>query len=58
VLESTERVRALITGRKDSAEILKVAQSEGLTTLRQCAVRKLKAGVTTFEEVARVTAGD
>jgi general secretion pathway protein E len=50
------RVRALINAGKDANEITEGARIEGMETLREAAVRKLAEGVTTFEEVVRVTA--
>ena len=40
----------------DAPKIKREVVSAGVTTLRQAALRKLADGVTTFEEVVRVTA--
>ena len=56
MLDVGRRVRALINGGKDANEITEGARIEGMETLREAAVRKLAEGVTTFEEVLRVTA--
>jgi len=56
MLDVGRRVRALINGGKDANEITEGARIEGMETLRESAVRKLAEGVTTFEEVVRVTA--
>ena len=39
----------------ETSRLLRAARIEGLETLRECALRKLASGVTTFEEVARAT---
>ena len=56
MLDVGRRVRALINAGKDANEITEGARIEGMETLREAAVRKLAEGVTTFEEVVRVTA--
>ena len=56
MLDVGRRVRNLINGGKDANEITHAARIEGMETLRECAIRKLAEGITTFEEVVRVTA--
>ena len=56
MLDVGRRVRALINGGKDANEITDGARIEGMETLREAATRKLAEGITTFEEVVRVTA--
>ena len=51
----TSKVRELIFNSENATEIRKVAISEGMNTLYRDAVRKAMAGVTTLEEVYRVT---
>ena len=48
-------VRELIFANATTAEIRKYAISRGMKTLYQDAIRKVLAGYSTFEEVARVT---
>jgi general secretion pathway protein E len=55
MLDITTKIRKLIAEGKDSKEIMKVATLDGMTPLRQAAIRKLAQGVTTYEEVFRVT---
>ncbi len=55
VLPVTEKIMRLINQRSDSKEIMKVAHLDGMLTLREVAIKKLAQGVTTFEEVVRVT---
>jgi general secretion pathway protein E len=56
MLDVGRRVRGLINQGKDANEIQHAARIEGMESLREVALRKLADGVTTFEEVARVTA--
>jgi general secretion pathway protein E len=56
VLEVDDKIRKLIAGKSGAADILKQARHDGLMTLREGAIKKLAKGVTTFEEVLRVTA--
>ena len=55
VLEVTDKIKKLIYERRDAAAIKKVAAEDGMMTLREGALRKLGAGITTFEEVLRAT---
>jgi general secretion pathway protein E len=55
MLDVGRRVRELIKNGGDANAIMRAARIEGLETLRECALRKLAAGVTTYEEVARAT---
>jgi general secretion pathway protein E len=55
MLDVSQKVRKLIAEGKDSKEIMKVATLDGMTPLRSAAIRKLAQGVTTYEEVFRVT---
>jgi len=41
--------------KASSKEIVKQARRDGLMTLREAAIKKLAKGVTSFEEVLRVT---
>jgi general secretion pathway protein E len=56
MLDVGRRVRTLVNEGRDSAEIAHAARVEGMEGLRESAIRKLADGVTTFEEVVRVTA--
>jgi len=56
MLDVGKRVRALINDGKDANEINNAGRIEGMQSLRDAAVRKLAEGLTTFEEVIRVTA--
>ncbi len=56
MLDIGPRVRGLIKSGQDANEIARAARIEGMETLRESALRKLAEGVTTFGEVARLTA--
>ncbi|MGH0032339.1 MAG: GspE/PulE family protein [Myxococcota bacterium] len=56
MLDVGRRIRTLINQGKDANEIHHAGRIEGMDSLREAALRKLADGVTTFEEVARVTA--
>jgi general secretion pathway protein E len=55
VLPVNDKIVRLINQQADTKEIMKVARLDGMMTLREVAVRKLAQGITTFEEVVRVT---
>ncbi len=55
MLDISRRVRDLIKSGKDANEIARASRIEGAESLRECALRKLAAGATTFGEVLRVT---
>ncbi|OGE44146.1 hypothetical protein A3B45_00965, partial [Candidatus Daviesbacteria bacterium RIFCSPLOWO2_01_FULL_39_12] len=55
VMEITERVRRLIIEKKDSDIIKKETISEGMTTMLDDGLQKVVSGITTIEEVLRVT---
>jgi len=55
LLASSEAIRNLILARASSDEIKRQAQAEGMKTLRESGVEKLKAGMTTVDELLRVT---
>ncbi|MFI5316696.1 MAG: GspE/PulE family protein [Myxococcota bacterium] len=55
LLNVGRRVRDLIKKGEDATEIARAAKVEGMETLRESALRRLAEGVTTYEEVVRVT---
>ncbi|MBI2611961.1 type II/IV secretion system protein [Candidatus Gottesmanbacteria bacterium] len=55
VLSVTKEIRKLITEKKDSDVIAKFAQSQGMTTMLDDGLEKVARGITTIEEVLRVT---
>jgi len=55
ILPIDESIKHLIVEGRDAPEIKREAVKNGMRTLRQSALRKLAEGITTFEEVVRVT---
>jgi general secretion pathway protein E len=55
ILTLDDAVKHLVVNGADAPEIKREAVKNGMRTLRQSALRKLAEGVTTFEEVVRVT---
>jgi len=51
----TEAIRSLTTAESDAEAIRNKAREEGMQTLRESAIEKLLKGITTHEEVLRVT---
>jgi type IV pilus assembly protein PilB len=58
ILEVTDTIRELIVDKAPSTKIKEVARKNGMITLRESALRKLMNGITTVEEVIRVTGSD
>jgi general secretion pathway protein E len=56
VIEVTPRLRHAIGPKTDAVELEKVALSQGMTTMADDGVAKCRAGLTTIDEVFRVTA--
>jgi type IV pilus assembly protein PilB len=57
VMPVTTELRDLMLRNATTAEIRDTAVSQGMKTLRQNALQKVVDGVTTVEEVLRVTLG-
>jgi type IV pilus assembly protein PilB len=55
VMTVSDEIRALIVARAPAGEIARVAIAEGMGTLRDDGLSKVRAGETTLAEVARVT---
>jgi type IV pilus assembly protein PilB len=55
VLEITNAIRKLIVNKADADIIVKQAVTEGMTTMLDDGMEKVKYGLTTIEEVLRVT---
>lgn len=58
VFNITEEIQDLIIGHATSADIQKMAQAQGMVTMRQDGYLKALAGMTTLNEVNRVAAAD
>jgi type IV pilus assembly protein PilB len=54
-MEITEGIRDLVMVGATAVEIKRKALEEGMLTLRQSGLEKIKAGTTTIEEVLRET---
>jgi len=55
LLDLSDRIREMILGRKPSSEIRKAAHEEGMHFLRESALAKVQAGITTLKEINKVT---
>ncbi len=58
VLRVTEQIRKLIVNEAKADDLKKVALAEGMKTLRMVGILKAREGITSLEEVFRVTAAD
>ncbi|MEN3013977.1 MAG: type IV-A pilus assembly ATPase PilB [Endomicrobiia bacterium] len=58
IMEITDEIREMILKNTPDIEIKKVAIRNGMSTLRKSAIRKMLAGITTIEEVLRVTVSE
>jgi type II secretory ATPase GspE/PulE/Tfp pilus assembly ATPase PilB-like protein len=54
----TDQLRELIIARRSATELLVVARKDGLKLMREDGWSKVLAGMTTVEEVVRVTKTD
>ena len=55
LLNLTDQIRELILDRKPSSEVARAAREEGMTTLRESAVERVRDGITTLREINKVT---
>ncbi len=55
LLELSDRIRELILAKKPTSEIRRAAREEGIRFLRESALDKVKAGLTTLKEINKVT---
>ncbi|MFN3414111.1 MAG: pilus assembly protein PilB, partial [Thermoanaerobaculum sp.] len=55
LLDLSDNIRALILDRRPAAEIKKAAKAEGMKFLRESALERVFAGVTTLREINKVT---
>jgi general secretion pathway protein E len=58
ILQVDDQIRELVMRNTDASTIKKAAMERGMLTLRQDGIRKVRRGLTTAEEVMRVTQGD
>jgi general secretion pathway protein E len=57
-LPAYDEVKALVIANADAGSVARKAQELGMTTLWEDGVRKVVNGVTTFDEILRVTRDD
>jgi type IV pilus assembly protein PilB len=55
LLDLTDRIREMIVDRRPTSEIKRTAREEGMITLRESGLAKIRAGVTTLKEINKVT---
>jgi type IV pilus assembly protein PilB len=55
LLDLNDKIRELILDRRPSSEIKRLAREQGMTFLRESAVDKVRAGITTLKEINKVT---
>lgn len=55
VMPVSDKLRRLVAEQADAGRITRQAVEEGMVTLREAAIKKMALGLTTFDEVLRVT---
>src|SRR6202166_2168610 len=55
LLDLTDRIREMIVDRRPTSEIKRIAREEGMITLRESGMAKIRAGITTLKEINKVT---
>jgi type IV pilus assembly protein PilB len=55
LLDLSDRIREMILDKRPTSEIKRAAREEGMTFLRESAVEKMQAGITTLREINKVT---
>jgi type IV pilus assembly protein PilB len=55
LLDLTEEIRELILERKPTSQIRTAARAQGMSTLRESAVERMREGLTTLKEINKVT---
>lgn len=55
LLDMSDEIREMIIARRPGSEIRRQAQREGLSSLRESALEKVRMGLTTLHEINRVT---
>ena len=54
-MEMSEELRKLVIGNADATELTRTARAQGMRTVQEDGWDKVQAGVTTVQEVLRVT---
>jgi type IV pilus assembly protein PilB len=55
LLDLSDRIREMILAKKPTSEVRRAAREEGMRFLRESALDKVKAGITTLKEINKVT---
>jgi type IV pilus assembly protein PilB len=55
LLDLSDRIREMIINRRPTSEIKRVAREEGMITLRESGLAKVRLGTTTLREINKVT---
>jgi type IV pilus assembly protein PilB len=55
LLDLSDRIREMIVSRRPTSEIKRAANDEGMSSLRESGIRKVRAGLTTLREIDKVT---
>jgi len=55
LLALSDRIRELILDKRPSSEIKRVAKQEGMITLRESGIEKIRLGLTTLKEINKIT---
>ncbi|MBI4386217.1 MAG: type II secretion system ATPase GspE [Elusimicrobia bacterium] len=58
ILEVNDALRQLILAKANANQIKEMGRKQGMLTLRDCAIRKVLGGLTTVEEMIRLTASE
>ncbi|PYT81724.1 MAG: pilus assembly protein PilB [Acidobacteria bacterium] len=55
LMDLTDRIREMIVDRRPTSEIKRAAREEGMATLRESGLGKIRAGITSVKEINKVT---
>src|SRR5215470_14248957 len=55
LMDLTDRIREMIVDRRPTSEIKRAAREEGMATLRESGLAKIRAGMTSIKEINKVT---
>jgi type IV pilus assembly protein PilB len=55
LLDLTDRIREMIVDRRPTSEIKRIAREEGMITLRESGLGKIREGITSVKEINKVT---
>jgi type II secretory ATPase GspE/PulE/Tfp pilus assembly ATPase PilB-like protein len=57
LLEVTPDIQEAVVQRRTARDVREIAIAQGMRTLREAGLRKVAAGITTVDEIMRVTYG-